>query len=109
MEGTSCFRPGCGQPDFRFPVIDYPHNEGCAITGGFVYRGSLIPEIQGHYFYSDWCTGFLRSFVFAGGAAVQRTNWTVPSPGNVTSFGKDSSGELYVLTQQGFVFRIVRQ
>ena len=109
MEGTSCFRPGCGQPDFRFPVIDYPHNEGCAITGGFVYRGSLIPEIQGHYFYSDWCTGFLRSFVFAGGAAVQRTNWTVPSPGNVTSFGNDSSGELYVLTQQGFVFRIVRQ
>jgi len=40
---------------------------------------------------------------------VQRMNWTTPSPGNVTSFGKDSSGELYVLTQQGNVYRIVRQ
>jgi glucose/arabinose dehydrogenase len=109
MEGSNCFLPGCTTLGLRVPVVEYSHAQGCAITGGFVYRGGLIPELQGHYFYSDWCTGFLRSFYLSEGTATQQQSWAIASPGNVTSFGRDSAGELYVLTQAGNVFKIVRQ
>ncbi|HZI29024.1 MAG TPA: PQQ-dependent sugar dehydrogenase [Gemmatimonadaceae bacterium] len=110
MEGSNCFQDqGCSPLGLRVPVVEYSHTEGCSITGGFVYRGALIPELQGHYFYSDWCSGFLRSFYLANGTVTQQQSWGVASPGNVTSFGRDSAGELYVLTQAGNVYRIVRQ
>jgi hypothetical protein len=84
------------------PVIEVEHGDAgtCSITGGVVYRGAAIPEIDGHFFYSDYCGGYLRSFVHDGGAASEETDWTeqVGVPGNVASFGVDSAGELYVLT-----------
>ena len=109
MEGSNCFVGNCNPTGLRLPVVEYSHAEGCSITGGFVYRGTQIPELQGHYFYSDWCSGFLRSFFLSTGAVTNQRNWGIASPGNVTSFGRDSSGELYVLTQAGTVYKIVRQ
>lgn len=109
MEGTQCLNPGCSTQGLTLPVLSYDHSQGCSITGGFVYRGTQIPEIAGHYFYSDFCRGFLRSFVLLNGVAVQQRDWSIASPGFVTSFGKDSSGELYMLTHAGAVFKIVRQ
>jgi glucose/arabinose dehydrogenase len=99
MEGTNCFNPstGCSQTGLTPPVIEYSHAEGCSITGGYVYRGSAIPGIRGHYFYSDYCTGFLRSFRYENGVAVDQKNWG-HSLGNVTSFGVDVAGELYVMS-----------
>ncbi|MGH9202400.1 MAG: PQQ-dependent sugar dehydrogenase, partial [Vicinamibacterales bacterium] len=110
MEGPQCrIQPGCNTGGLTPPVISYSHAQGCSITGGFVYRGVQLPELVGHYFYSDYCTGFLRSFRLVNGVATQLRDWGIPSPGSVTSFGEDASGELYVLTRAGGVFRVVRQ
>jgi hypothetical protein len=109
MEGTQCFRaPGCDQSGLTLPVLEYGHSEGCSVTGGYVYRGSAIPALQGHYFYADYCQGWVRSFRYAAGAVSDETDWPTLSPGGpVASFGEDAAGELYVLDQGGRVFRIV--
>jgi glucose/arabinose dehydrogenase len=109
-EGPQCrTAPGCNTAGLTPPIISYNHTQGCSITGGFVYRGAAIPELFGHYFYSDFCRGFLRSFQVANGIATQQRDWGIPSPGSVTSFGEDALGELYVLTIAGGVFKIVKQ
>ena len=99
MEGASCYAATtCTQTGLTLPVLDYAtHVSGtCSITGGYVYRGSAIPAIRGHYFYSDYCAGFLKSFRYSNGVAVDQKDWGLTSS-NVTSFGKDFAGELYVL------------
>jgi hypothetical protein len=78
------------------------------VTGGFVYRGAAIPEIAGHYFYADYCAGWIRSFRYAGGAAADAKQWALPDVGTITSFGEDAGGELYITTGGGRVFRIAR-
>jgi glucose/arabinose dehydrogenase len=111
MEGTSCFNPGSNcdpTGTLTRPVIEYLHGEGCSVTGGYVYRGSAIPELTGHYLYSDYCRGWLRSFrATPGGATAQRSWAGVVAPGTV-SFGRDGAGELYMITG-GTVSRIVRR
>jgi glucose/arabinose dehydrogenase len=102
-EATDCFRGPCDAADLVDPVYEYSHGEGCSVTGGFVYTGTALPQLGGHYFFSDYCSGWIRSLspdgeVFewpgAGGA------------GSVTSFGKDAAGEIYVVVGQGSVFRL---
>ncbi|MGI8819221.1 MAG: PQQ-dependent sugar dehydrogenase [Gemmatimonadales bacterium] len=109
MEGSQCFRATrCDQPGLTLPVFEYTHQEGCSVTGGYVYRGSAIPSLQGHYFYADFCQGWVRSFRYAGGAVIDETQWPTLAPGGpVLSFGEDSAGELYVLQAGGGVFKIV--
>jgi glucose/arabinose dehydrogenase len=110
-EGTQCYPSGatCSPSGMTMPLLDYGHEDGCSITGGYVYRGQALPEVAGRYFYSDYCSGWLRSFVVAGGVATERTDWSISPIGNVQSFGVDSRGELYALTSAGGVFRLVRQ
>jgi glucose/arabinose dehydrogenase len=108
MEGNHCFNPstGCNQAGLTIPVHEYNHTDGnCSVTGGYVYRGTAIPNIRGHYFYSDYCTGFLKSFRFANGSAVDHVTWDVGALGNVTSFGEGADGELYILGS-GTVYRL---
>jgi glucose/arabinose dehydrogenase len=99
MEGAFCYGAAtCTQTGFELPVIDYTHSSGaCSITGGYVYRGTAIPAIRGHYFYSDYCAGFLKSFRYENGAAVDQKDWGL-TLGNVPSFGLDFAGELYVVS-----------
>lgn len=108
-EGTACFDPpqGCDRSGLTGPVLDYGHDEGCSITGGFVYRGEAIPRARGRYFYSDFCSGFLRSFRLEAGEAVDRIAHDVESPGRVTSFGTGGFGELYLVTAEGRLLRLV--
>lgn len=111
MEGKACFVPStnCDPGNvFTYPVIDYPHSEGCSVTGGYVYRGSAIPELTGHYLYSDYCRGWLRSFRLLVGTAAEQRQWAGITVPQSTSFGTDGTGELYMIggTQ---VWRIVRQ
>lgn len=110
MEGLSCYNATtCNQTGFQPPVFDYSHSDGsCSITGGLVYRGSALPQIAGHYFYSDYCLGFLKSFRYANGAVADARTWSVGSLGNVTSFGEDAAGELYVTSSNGSVYKLVR-
>jgi glucose/arabinose dehydrogenase len=110
VEGFECYRAEtCNSEGMVEPVIAYPHAEGCSVTGGFVYRGAAIPELQGHYFYGDWCGQWVRSFRYEDGAAVDEADWTndLGQIGQVQSFGLGGDGEMYVLTQAGFVYRLV--
>jgi glucose/arabinose dehydrogenase len=108
MEGAFCYNAAtCTQTGFEIPQIDYTHaSGGCSVTGGYVYRGTAIPGIRGHYFYSDYCAGFLRSFRSENGAAVDQKDWGLPL-GNVPSFGLDFAGELYVVSGNS-ILRLVQ-
>ena len=111
MEGAHCFRSSsCNQEGTTLPVVEYGHPDGCSITGGYVYRGLAIPELDGHYFYGDYCTGFVRSFRYADGIVVDHIDWSrqLGDVGNITSFGMDGAGELYITADDGRVFKIVR-
>jgi len=113
MEGTLCYNAtSCAQGGLTLPAFDYDHGindvNGCSITGGYVYRGSAIGELAGHYFYSDFCKGFLKSFLYAGGAVSGQTDWPITHVGNIVSFGRDGNGELLLIAAGGGVHRIVR-
>ena len=111
MEGFECFPPGssCDRSGLTLPVTAYAPSEGCSITGGYVYRGVAIPAIDGLYFYSDYCSGILQSFRFNGEGISEMMSYAdvFGTLGNVTSFGLDGAGEMYVLTQDGTVRRFV--
>jgi glucose/arabinose dehydrogenase len=109
-EGNACFPSDpCDKGGHTLPVLEYDHSAGCSITGGYVYRGSAIADLQGRYFYSDFCSGFVRSFRLVVGQATERVDWNVPSVGNVLSFGEDANRELYVITGTSKVYRIAQQ
>jgi glucose/arabinose dehydrogenase len=98
MEGAGCYNAStCNQTGLELPILDYGHNPACSITGGYVYRGSAIPAIRGHYFYSDYCAGFLKSFRYENGVAVDQKDWGLTSS-QVTSFGVDFGDELYMMS-----------
>jgi glucose/arabinose dehydrogenase len=111
MEGFACFNPpsGCNSSGLTPPILDYSHDAGaCSVTGGYVYRGTLNPAVNGSYFYADYCAGFVRSFQLQGGRPSSQNTWPLLSPGGqITSFGEDARGELYILTQTGGLSRIV--
>ncbi|HEU0299055.1 MAG TPA: PQQ-dependent sugar dehydrogenase [Longimicrobium sp.] len=109
MEGTDCFEPasGCSQAGLTRPVATYTHADGCSVTGGFVYRGQDIAALRGHYFYADYCNGWIRSFRYANGLVADAREWELENVGNVSSFGEDGRGELYVVAHGGAVYRIV--
>ena len=112
MEGSICYPPGtamCSTAGLTLPVVDYDHSaSACSITGGYVYRGAAVPALQGTYFYADFCAGFVRSFRLVNEMATELTDWMALRPGgNITSFGEDAAGELYIMTSQGGLYRIV--
>lgn len=111
MEGTICTPPAstCNQAGLTLPVLDYGRGDGCAVTGGYVYRGARVPILQGRYLYSDYCSGFVRSFRWQNGGVADARDWSGElDPGSlVTSFGEDARGELYITTAGGRVYRIV--
>ena len=111
MEANHCFNAQrCDQTGLVLPVYEFSHAGGaCSITGGYVYRGSAIPSLAGQYFFADYCAGFIRSFRYDGRAISAVTDWSgqFGDVGRVTSFGEDSAGELYIVAEDGRIFRIV--
>jgi hypothetical protein len=129
-EGRHCHEPmsGCSMAGFVSPVVEYCHSTGndpmtcdagqlgCSVTGGYAYRGCAMPDLQGRYFYSDYCSAFVRSFDgVLGGDAQDVQEHTVGGSFSidlVTSFGEDARGELYIADQNsggfdGEVFKLV--
>jgi hypothetical protein len=107
MEGSHCFQRGCDPvaENLTLPVLEYTHEDGCSITGGFVYRGAAIPELAGHYFYADWCGEWVKSFRYSDGEVLEHQTH-FEDAGQINSFGVDSAGELYLLTYEGSVKKI---
>ncbi len=88
------------------PVAEYPHSDGCSVSGGYVYRGKAIASAVGRYFYGDYCSGTIWSLRIVGGKAtgIRREPFTVKG---LSSFGQDSAGELYAMSvDSGAVYRL---
>ncbi len=103
MEGYHCYESEtCDSTGLTFPITEYGRESGCSVTGGYVYRGGQYPEFDGLYIYADYCTG---------------TFWTLRpeyKPAelfdtilNVSSFGEDEAGEIYVVNFVGDVYKLV--
>ncbi|MEW5700884.1 MAG: PQQ-dependent sugar dehydrogenase [Candidatus Zixiibacteriota bacterium] len=118
MEGTICTGMTgctCNAPRLTLPIHEYTHSDGCSITGGYVYRGCAIAELAGTYVFADYCAGTIWSFQYDG---VTKSNFQdrtaeldppgTPAISQVTSFGEDAYGELYILDYfDGEAYKIV--
>ena len=101
FEGTHVYNANRSVPNAVPPVYEYPHGGGvCAVTGGYVYRGTRNANMNGVYLFADFCIGHVMGF--AGGQV--RDLGMVAS--NLSSFGQDLNGDLYVLSLDGPVFRV---
>jgi glucose/arabinose dehydrogenase len=88
------------------PVYVYPHEDGaCSITGGYVYRGAKVPSAVGRYFFGDFCNGRVWSMRVVDGKATDMTREAFDVP-EISSFGEDAAGELYLLSLSGPVYRL---
>ena len=94
--------PGPGK--LVFPVAEYSHDDGCSVTGGYVYRGSNA-ALRGRYIYGDYCSGIVWSFKIQDGKArgLRREPFRVDG---LTSFGEDAAGELYAVSHGGTIYRL---
>ena len=107
MEGFHCYIPdsNCNDGSLTLPILEHDHTQGCSVTGGFVYRGSLSPQLYGVYLYGDYCSGRIW-----GATRDSAGNWSkrqVATSQYISSFGEDQAGELYLVEHSGSVRRIV--
>ena len=106
LEGTHPYEDKKPNPRGHLvaPVAEYSHDNGCSVTGGFVYRGHDIPAAEGRYFYGDYCSGIVWSLVLRDGKAdVTRHSIRVQG---LSSFGEDAAGELYLASLNGDVYKL---
>ncbi len=104
-EGNACFDGPCNPAGLLFPVWEYAHGNGnCSITGGYVYRGSEVPELAGRYVYADYCSGRYWA-LDARGDTPENEQLAIETLRYPTSFGEDAAGELYVALQTGTIYR----
>src|SRR5512139_886783 len=105
-EGAHDFE-GSASPGFTEPVAEYSHPEGgCSVTGGYVYRGSM-PEWNGIYLYGDYCTGLIWGLIQTEGGWQNQLLFDLNV--TITSFGQDTSGEVYLVSDNGDILRLSRQ
>jgi len=111
MEGLHCFPADqpCEQTGLTLPVWDYDHTQGCSVTGGYVYRGQEFPVLTGIYLFGDYCSGLIWGLSRAGSG--EPTGWRVAQVAQadvqLSAFGEDEAGELYLLDMgRGELFKI---
>ncbi len=108
MEGFHCYPPSLSQCDMsglELPVTEYDHGQGCAITGGYVYRGSRLPSLYGAYVYADYCSGKIWALRIVGGKVTDHIE-LVDGPTQISSFGEDVNRELYILSFDGSIYQL---
>lgn len=106
FEATRIYDSNISAPSAVQPIAEYNHSEGCSVTGGYVYRGAAIPDLQGAYLYSDYCTGRIwYAYRNASGAWVSDVFFDADM--QVSSFGEDEDGELYLVNYRGSVHQLV--
>jgi uncharacterized protein (TIGR03437 family) len=101
MEGLQCYPSGssCDRSGLTLPVVEYARSEGVSVTGGYVYRGSRYPALRGFYLYADFGSGNIWALQRAGDAWDNRR--LLASGRNISTFGQDPGGELYVADHSG--------
>ncbi|MFN8444354.1 MAG: PQQ-dependent sugar dehydrogenase [Caldilineaceae bacterium] len=94
-------------PNYVAPIYSFDRSKGdCSVTGGYVYRGAAYPNLNGHYFFSDYCNMTIRSISGARDNPIV-TSWNAPGGGsNPVTFGQDRNGELYVGYFSGDIYQI---
>jgi glucose/arabinose dehydrogenase len=118
MEGLTCTGYtgcGCNSPALTLPVHEYSHNSGCAVIGGYVYRGAALCALQGSYLFADYCSSRVWSCRIVNGQLTQLQDRTLelePPGGSVSistipSLARDGLGELYVVDADGEIYKIV--
>lgn len=107
MEGRHCYSPAsaCATAGLQLPIAEYGHDLGASITGGFVYRGKRFPGLQGSYFYADFGSGRIWGLRYDG-KKVTSNRQLLDTGYNISSFGEDAAGELYLLDYGGKVFQV---
>ncbi|MFN2544581.1 MAG: sorbosone dehydrogenase family protein [Actinomycetota bacterium] len=106
MEGDHPYTDRPPPADALGPVYEYTHGAGrCVVTGGFVYRGRAIPELEGSYVFADFCTGEITAFDASGTNDV-RARSLGPALSSLSSFGEDAAGELYAMSLSGGLYRL---
>jgi glucose/arabinose dehydrogenase len=108
MEGSRRFRGGTPPADHVPPVYEYSHDDGgCGVIGGYVYRGTILADLDGTYLYGDTCLGVIRGLLTRDGAVIDEADLGATVPENtLSSFAEDNDGELYVLSLAGEVYRV---
>jgi glucose/arabinose dehydrogenase len=112
MEATHCFKPAsrCATAGKVLPMASYSHgahdSNGCAVQGGFVYRGTAHPELAGRYFFGDYCSGKIWDLT-AAGPSPQSIQLLLGSGLMITSWGQGADGELYVVATNGGLYHLV--
>ncbi len=104
MEGFHCFRAdSCNQEGLALPIVEYSNpDQGCSVTGGYVYRGSRLPSIQGAYIYGDYCSGTIWALDYD----VLEHRVLAETDLRIAAFAEGPDGELYILSFDGKVYRL---
>lgn len=108
LEGRHCFNPPECDPQSVpavLPVAEYDHSQGCSVSGGYVYRGTRFPGLNGIYFYGDFCSGIIWGLRRAAGGGWEQAR-LLQSNLAISSFGQDEAGELYVVDHRGSLFQL---
>ncbi|RME42993.1 MAG: glucose dehydrogenase [Caldilineae bacterium] len=103
MEGRHCFQAeACRTEGLTLPIAEYGHEDGCSITGGYVYRGEAYPALDGVYLYADFCSGKVWGLRPGG-----ENRLLLQTSLNISSFGEDETGEVYAVDLGGGIYRVV--
>ena len=107
MEGMHCYKPrkNCRHDTLVLPVAEYAHSDGCSVTGGYVYRGKSLVDLEGQYLFGDYCTGTIWTLDKDDDFAVTKL---MDTDLNISSFGEDIDGELYVVDYRGAIYKLVK-
>lgn len=105
MEGEEC-RQDAPCESFVTPVSGFGRDEGCVVTGGYVYRGSAVPDLAGVYLFADYCTGTVWGLAPEASGVWERLG-PVATGLRISSFGEDAAGELYVVDLGGSIHRLI--
>jgi glucose/arabinose dehydrogenase len=108
MEGFHCFNPSQCDPATQglvLPIAEFDHSLGCSITGGYVYRGSQFPALDGLYFYGDYCSGIIWGLRYEADGSWSQAE-LLRSDEAISSFGQDEAGEVYLVDHRGDIFQL---
>ncbi len=112
LEGTHEFDgvpEGVDRAAFTAPIVEHPHSEMRSITGGYVYRGSELPELNGRYIYGDYVTGLIFALDYDSEKKKLIERKRIAKGSQISSFGIDRAGELYIVSLGGSIYKLTKR